>query len=108
MMEASDSLRESHETVEALLAKVARRDQAVFKKLFRGYQKRPFRYFLGLVRDEVGLQSSASRSLPVSEMPQAAWGPSPGGSRSNNAQVDEPHAWWIRHTGQSLMTRCRS
>ena len=51
-MEAADPARESPETENALLAGVASRDQAAFEDLFRRYQKRLFRYLLGVVRDE--------------------------------------------------------
>jgi RNA polymerase sigma-70 factor (ECF subfamily) len=51
-MEAADPARESPETENALLAGVARRDQAAFENLFRRYQKRLFRYLLGVVRNE--------------------------------------------------------
>lgn len=51
-MEAGDSSRESHETDEALLAKVAIGDHAAFEQLFRRYQRRLFRYLFGMVRAE--------------------------------------------------------
>jgi len=63
MMATGDPSRESHETDEALLAKVARRDQAAFEKLFLKYQKRLFRYLLGAVRAEATVEELVCETM---------------------------------------------
>jgi len=63
MMATGDPSRESHETDEALLAKVARRDQAAFEKLFLKYQKRLFRYLFGAVRAEATVEELVCETM---------------------------------------------
>lgn len=63
MMQAGDPSRESHETDEALLTKVARRDQAAFEDLFRSYQRRLFRYLFGMVRDEAAVEELVCETM---------------------------------------------
>jgi RNA polymerase sigma-70 factor (ECF subfamily) len=63
MMEAADPSRQSHETDEILLAKVASRDQAAFEVLFRAYQKRLFCYLVGIVRDAAVAEELACETM---------------------------------------------
>jgi len=63
MMATGDPSHESRDTDEALLAKVARRDQAAFEKLFLKYQKRLFRYLLGAVRAEATVEELVCETM---------------------------------------------
>jgi len=51
MMDTGDPSRESRDTDEALLAGIVRGDELAFETLFRSYQRRLFRYLVGLVRN---------------------------------------------------------
>lgn len=48
----ADPSRESSENDGDLLARAASGDQIAFERLFRGYQKRLFRYLFGMIRNE--------------------------------------------------------
>ena len=62
-MVCGDPTPESRETDEVLLALVAKGDQAAFEKLFRGYQRRLFRYLFGMVRHEAVAEELVCETL---------------------------------------------